>query len=288
MTDRETHRNKERTVRCPVEGCDAEPLARGVHLHVRQTDGNGHGPQGEVPEHVTFDDLETVGSKSVPMVYPTERDTESEERRCPYCGRTFAGIKGVRIHLRQVAGRKGHPEDAGDDLEPADFPRVGEVSEEQDRGDARGRFLPPEDEHLAHTILKARVYGYIASLRNDGRDETAQEVRQHLLEPGTEEQAVAVRSVFAAILREGRDDKEKHSVALDRHENGLYIRCRGAEATLSADEALWLATAVETAADQEVWSDPPENLIEYLRDGAAFLEGELSSRHFVAKHELWN
>jgi len=41
MTDCETHENEERTVICPVEGCDAEKLARGMHLHVLHSKGDG-------------------------------------------------------------------------------------------------------------------------------------------------------------------------------------------------------------------------------------------------------
>jgi len=79
------HPNDERTVRCPVDGCDAEKLARGIHLHVRQSSGDGHGPQGEVPDSINFENLDTVGEQTVEMDYPEERNNEKEARLCPYC-----------------------------------------------------------------------------------------------------------------------------------------------------------------------------------------------------------
>ena len=126
MTDRKRppHRNKERTVQCPIEECSAEPLARGIHLHVRRSDGGGHGPCGEVPEGVDFNDLETVGERDVAMAYPEERDKETSPRLCPYCLKPFNGTKGVLIHLGQVAGQNMHPEDGSESVDARIFPAV--------------------------------------------------------------------------------------------------------------------------------------------------------------------
>lgn len=122
-TEAKTHKhiNDERTVVCPVEGCDETPLARGVHLHVMRSDGNGHGPQGDVPPHITFDNLETAGSRQVSMNYPEHRETEHVARLCPYCERPFRGKHGVMIHLGQTAGRKNHPENPRELHDPDDF-----------------------------------------------------------------------------------------------------------------------------------------------------------------------
>jgi len=120
----EPSRNAERVVRCPVEGCDAEKLARGMHLHVLRSVGDGHGESGEIPEGVSLDDLEEVGTQEVEVNYPEEREVESVARLCPYCGVPFRGKHGVFIHLGQVAGRKNHPANASEVHVPADFPVV--------------------------------------------------------------------------------------------------------------------------------------------------------------------
>lgn len=128
MPKKRKHTNKERTVICPVEGCDKEMLARGAHLHVMRTDGNGHGPQNDVPESINFDDLETAGEKEVSMNYPESRDTDSVKRLCPFCEKPFRGQNGVIIHLSQVEGRSGHPENASEKYDAEDFP-IAEVDE---------------------------------------------------------------------------------------------------------------------------------------------------------------
>ena len=121
---KKSHRNKERVVKCPVEGCAAEKLARGIHLHVLQSAGNGHGEQGEIPDGISFDDLEDAGTQKVEVNYPEEREVESVARLCPYCSVPFKGKHGVLIHLGQVAGRKNHPPNASRVHEPEDFPIV--------------------------------------------------------------------------------------------------------------------------------------------------------------------
>ncbi|SFC63269.1 hypothetical protein SAMN05444422_112107 [Halobiforma haloterrestris] len=181
MTEREEHENEERTVKCPVEGCDEEVLARGIHLHVRQSADDGHGPQGEVPDGVTFDGLETVGSQSVRMKYPTERDSEEVARLCPYCSEVFTGKEGVRIHLGQTAGRKNHPPNANELHEPEDFPQVtvdahgnveGVLSKWADDG---------EDLPTGPRLPATRVYRYIAQLLAEDKYQEAQRARQMLL-----------------------------------------------------------------------------------------------------------
>jgi hypothetical protein len=111
-------------VRCPVEGCGAEKLSRGMHLHVLRSVGDGHGEQGEYPEGIDLENLEVVGRKEVNVDYPEEREAESVARLCPYCERPFKGKNGVLIHLGQMAGRKDHPQNASEVHEPTDFPVV--------------------------------------------------------------------------------------------------------------------------------------------------------------------
>lgn len=129
MSDKPS-RNPEKVVKCPVEGCDAEKLARGMHLHVLRSVGNGHGEQGEIPDNVSLRDLEEVGTQEVEVNYPEEREVESVARLCPYCGNPFKGKNGVLIHLGQVAGRKDHPPNASRVHEPEDFPVV-ELDEDE-------------------------------------------------------------------------------------------------------------------------------------------------------------
>lgn len=126
----EPSRNAERVVKCPVEGCDAEKLARGMHLHVLRSVGDGHGEQGEIPDGVSFDDLEEAGTQEVEVNYPAEREVENVARLCPYCGVPFKGKHGVLIHLGQVAGRKNHPPNASKVHEPEDF-QVVELDDEE-------------------------------------------------------------------------------------------------------------------------------------------------------------
>lgn len=118
------NRDGERVVRCPVEGCTAEKLARGMHLHIMRSSDSAHGEQGEYPDGVTLENLEEVGRQSVAIDYPDERESESVVRLCPYCRQYFSGKNGVLIHLGQVAGRKNHPVGASALHEPADFPMV--------------------------------------------------------------------------------------------------------------------------------------------------------------------
>lgn len=124
MTDNTPNRNPERVVKCPVEGCDAEKLARGMHLHIRQSVGNGHGERGEIPDSVSLDNLEEVGTQEVELHYPEDREVENVARMCPYCREVFRGKNGVLIHLGQVAGRKNHPPNGSKIHVPEDFPVV--------------------------------------------------------------------------------------------------------------------------------------------------------------------
>lgn len=127
--DRTTHRNDERTVRCPAtysDGteCGDEKLARGLHLHVLRKNDDAHGPQGEIPVELNLDEAETVGTKSVDLDYPDERASEDVARQCPYCGVPFRGKQGLAIHFGQVVGRKNHPKDREEFPDPTDCPVV--------------------------------------------------------------------------------------------------------------------------------------------------------------------
>jgi hypothetical protein len=130
MTEDNREERGERVVACPVEGCDATPLARGVNLHILRSSGGGHGEQGDFPDDVSLDDLEEIGRKEVSVNYPDDRESESRARLCPYCRQHFSGKSGVQIHLGQMSGRKNHPPEASALHDPEDFPVV-ELDEDE-------------------------------------------------------------------------------------------------------------------------------------------------------------
>ncbi|CQR49832.1 hypothetical protein [Haloferax massiliensis] len=176
------HRNAEKVVKCPVDGCEAEKLSRGMHLHVLRSAGNGHGPQGEVPEHLDFENLEEVGTREVEVNYPEERKTESVARLCPYCGKPFKGKNGVLIHLGQVEGRKNHPANASEVHEPGDFPVVELDEVENVVAVVEGR-IPSSAGNWPYeeSVPVERVYRLIAELLAEGHPETAARARSLLL-----------------------------------------------------------------------------------------------------------
>lgn len=190
------HVNQERTVRCPVESCDESLLARGVHLHVRRTSDDEHGQQGEVPDGVTFDNLETVGTEEVTMDYPSKRENEDVARMCPYCERPFRGKHGVMIHLGQVAGRKNHPKDGPQRHDPDDFAIVHVDENENIVKVVEDTTLMPSSEQRVGEISgepnteevgkgsgldAAKVKEYIQELRDDGLHDEADRAERRLL-----------------------------------------------------------------------------------------------------------
>lgn len=185
MTERT---NTESTVKCPVEGCSAEKLKRGIHLHLRQSKGNGHGPQGEVPSRIDLNGLETTGSQEVSIDYPETRKTEQVGRLCPYCEEVFRGKQGVMIHLGRMAGRGTHPENPRESHEPEDF----DVVHVDDSGSvietAAGDSVMPstrkrrQQEGTAETIPEQRVREYISDLRVRGKHEEAERATEMLLQ----------------------------------------------------------------------------------------------------------
>jgi hypothetical protein len=183
-----THKNKEKTVQCPVEGCEKEVLSRGLHLHVRRSSGGGHGEQDEIPPDINLDDAKVVGDREVEMDYPEHRDSEQVARLCPYCERPFRGKHGVMIHLGQVAGRKNHPEDAPKRHEPDDFSIV-HVDENENVVEVveEGTSMPSTERRLEKTDIgigslnEEKVQEYIEGLREQGLDSEAERAEKMLL-----------------------------------------------------------------------------------------------------------
>jgi len=289
MTD---HRNDERTVRCPVEGCDATPLARGINLHINRSSGDGHGPRGEVPADISLEDLETVGEREVEMDYPDERDTDDHARLCPYCSQTFTGEQGLMIHLGQTAGRKNHPEDPKDRHEPGDFPRV-EV-------DADGNILQvvdtaektPTDSGDNAAVPTARVFRLIADLIADGEARTAHRVRRALI--GTDDAVAPSRNepphpeLFEALLTQGRVENTGSRVTTALEGDEVMVTCRGESALLDAGEARDVAARLEQVAASEDWlNENVRDLIAFLRDGADVLDGSRTERSLHEGSDHW-
>lgn len=174
--------NRERTVECPI--CGEEKLARGIYLHVNRSVGNGHGEQGEVPEGVDLDNLETAGERNVSMNYPESRKTEQVGRQCPYCEGVFRGKHGVMIHLGRIAGKESHPENAKEEIDPEDLPIV-QVDEQGDVVEVveEGGLLPSsrhrrEGEKAAS--FEERVRALIKEFRQEGNDEVASRIEETL------------------------------------------------------------------------------------------------------------
>lgn len=286
------HTNDERTVRCPVEDCDSTPLARGVNLHVLRSSGDGHGPQGEVPDHISLDELETVGEREVKMDYPEERDNEKHARLCPYCSETFSGISGLMIHLGQTAGRKNHPENPKERHDAGDFPRV-EVDSEGNVETAVDSVEVTSTDSPGNTAVpRARVFSLLAELVADGEADTAYRVRRALLgdddtvNPGRKEQPYS--DLFDALLAQGRAEVADSVINAALENEGVMVACRGESALLTADEARGVAAQLEQFSRREHWGDGDIlDLIRFLRHSVDVLNCDETQQGLHEEFENW-
>jgi hypothetical protein len=287
MTD---HRNDERTVKCPVEGCDATPLARGINLHIRRSSGGGHGPQGEIPDGVSLDNLETVGAREVEMDYPDERESEQVARLCPYCERPFRGSNGVLIHLGQVGGRKNHPENAGEKHTADEFPRV-EVDEQ-------GNVTAVADERGNHDVTtekgeipRQRVYRLIADLVAEGDTEQAHRIRKELLgfsdSPRPVRDTPPGQELYHVLLSHVTTEGEDRDVSAVVEKEGILVACGGESALYTADEALDVAAGLEKAIGDDPTDSASATLPEFLRYGSDLLESTNTGQHLHEEFEDW-
>lgn len=178
------HKNQERTVECPVDGCNKEPLARGLHLHVLRSSGNGHGAANEIPENIDLNSAKTAGEREVKMDYPEERNSEQVARLCPYCERPYRGKHGVMIHLGQTAGRKDHPENPKERHDPEDFSVV-QVDDNENIVEIveESTVLPTTQRRRESDsgVDKQSVKNHIEDLREQGLDEEAERAEKMLL-----------------------------------------------------------------------------------------------------------
>lgn len=287
------HTNDERTVRCPVEGCDATPLARGINLHLRRSSGGGHGPQNELPEEIDLDNLTTVGEREVEMDYPEKRDTEDVARLCPYCSQPFSGQNGVLIHLGQVAGRKNHPEDGGEFHSEDDFPEV-EVDERGNVVSVVGETNTPEHTETAKagSVPNQRVYQFIADLLADGEVQTAHRVRKRLL--GIENVDRPFRSgpshpkVFNEILEYGYDAQRNRELTAALEAHGVMIALGGESGLYTADEVLDLAAYLD-GKDLDSWDQAGKlkDFVAFLRYSAELLQNETPPKGLHEEFQEW-
>jgi hypothetical protein len=280
------HRNDERTVRCPVEGCDATPLARGVNLHILRSSGEGHGPNGEVPDHISTEDLETVGNREVEMDYPAERDTEGTARLCPYCTQPFAGKNGVLIHLGAVAGRLNHPEDAAEKHAETDFPKVN-VDEQGNITSVLGD--TPDTGKGA--VSQEQVYHLIAEFMANGDTQAAQRVRRKLLgiESGNRSLwgASYHNALFHALVIHSQAGPTEKPVTAAIEREGIMVACRGESSFYDAEEARGVADGLERATSDDPRQEDIRDLIGFLRYGADKLEDAQERGRFHEEFQRW-
>ena len=177
------NQNNESVVKCPVDGCSEEKLARGIHLHVRQSSDAGHGIHGDIPDNLNFDDLTEVGTQSVKMDYPSEQTMDDVVRLCPYCGNAFKGYRGLKIHLGQKQGQGVHPDDATD-ITKEDTP-VAHVDEDMNVIEIveEGKMMPSTKRRISgdDSVPIEDVQELVRTLEGEGKDDFAQRIKDELL-----------------------------------------------------------------------------------------------------------
>lgn len=92
--------------------CGEEKKSRGLHAHVMNTNGNGHGSYRKVPDGFKASDAEIVGYENIDK-RETVSDTKSGKELilCRICGDSSKGMHGFNIHVKKMAGKENHPED---------------------------------------------------------------------------------------------------------------------------------------------------------------------------------
>jgi hypothetical protein len=159
--------NEENKVRCPVEGCDKEVLARGLFMHIFQTDdpeGEGHYPRYQVPPDIDQEKIKITGKEEVEMDYPDEQSLDEAYYLDTYTGKAYKGKRGLMVHLGQKAGRDNIPSDVTKRHSAEDFPLVkidddGNVTEviRWPTGD-----VPPIEPYIPWKDTDGEVGGYVS------------------------------------------------------------------------------------------------------------------------------
>jgi len=153
---------------------------------VRQSTGENHGPQGEIPDNISFDDLKTVGSQAVSIDYPDKQEIEPFGRQCPYCEEIFRGRRGVMIHLGLTEGRGTHPDNAKEDVDFDDL-RVVRIDENENVIEEvdQSAVLPTtrrRREREREASIEEKVRGVIKEFRQEGKDEAADRLEMILMD----------------------------------------------------------------------------------------------------------
>lgn len=89
--------------KCPY--CGEEVTARGLYLHVRNSEGGGHGSAGTVPRSFNVDDVPI----SRYAHEDDESDFENKSLRCKHCSQVFSNLTDAMLHLEQAQGKGEHP-----------------------------------------------------------------------------------------------------------------------------------------------------------------------------------
>jgi hypothetical protein len=127
LSNMTARQNTEDVVECPVSGCDEEVLARGLFMHIFQSDdpeGENHYPRFEIPPEIDAEDVKVTGEQQVNMDYPDEQRLEDDYYLDTYTGKAYEGRRGLMVHLGQKAGSDNIPEDVTERHEADDFPVV--------------------------------------------------------------------------------------------------------------------------------------------------------------------
>jgi len=170
--------NSEEMVQCPVKGCDKEVVARGLYMHIFQSDdpeGEAHYPRYEEPPYLDMEDLKVTGETTVEMDFPEDVDLEDKMYLDTYTGKAYKGRRGLMIHLGQSAGEHNIPSDVTDRHEPDDFPIVdvdddGNITEvhRYSRGDVPpiAPYLPWYDDKDEGYVQKAHIREFVEDIKD--------------------------------------------------------------------------------------------------------------------------
>lgn len=170
--------SKEDTVECPIDGCDTETLARGLFMHIFQTDdpeGEGHFPRGEVPSHINEEEIKVTGEEDVDVDYPDTQNLEKANYLDTYTGKAYQGKRGLMVHLGQMSGKDNIPEDVTERHEANDFPIV-EVDDDGNITEvlkpAEGNvpplepYLPWYNDEDTGFVKKQKIKEFVEEVRN--------------------------------------------------------------------------------------------------------------------------
>jgi hypothetical protein len=195
------------------------------------------------------------------------------------------------IHLRQLAGRQNHPEDAAEQHTVDDFPAV-EVDERRnilsvadepvDWGDADTETGP---------VARRRVYHLIAEFMAHGESHAAQRTRRHLLGVDVANRPLRENpghdDLFHELVIHSQAGDTDRSVTAAVEREGVMVACRGGSAFYNAAEARDVAAGLERATSDDPRQQDIADLIEFLRYSADRLEEDDMRRGYHEEFGRW-